>query len=205
MARAILKIMDNNELQKPNLEEITYPSPVKRIWNIFVRLFLPLISSTLGRIYWASKFTWLCSGVRVDNPCKVKLGRSVFLDKGVIMEARIGHIYLGNRVYIGCYSVIIGNGGVVIGSNVLMGAHCIITSSNHNVERRDRIIWEQGMSRKKVTIGDDVWLGANVKVMPGVSIGNGAVVGSGSVVTKDIPNYGIAIGVPAKIVRYRGL
>jgi len=197
--------MDKNILEKWNPVEIAYPSRVRRIWNIFVRLFLPFISSTLGRVFWASKFTWLGSGVRIDNPWKVKLGRSIFLDKGVILEARIGHVEIGNRVYIGCYSVIIGNGGVVIGSNVLIGAHCIITSSNHRFDRRDRIIWEQGMSWKKVTIGDDVWWGANVKVMPGVSIGNGAVVGAGSVVTKDIPDYGVAIGVPCKIVRYRGL
>jgi len=197
--------MDKLEFQGSNLEEIAYPSPVKRIWNIFVRLFLPLISSTMGRVYWASKFTWLGIGVRIDNPWKVKLGRAVFLDKGIILEARIGRIDIGNRVYIGCYCVIIGNGGVVIGSNVLIGAHCIITSSNHNFDRRDRIIWEQGMSWKKVTIGDDVWLGANVKVMPGVSIEHGAVVGAGSVVTKDIPSYGIATGIPAKIVGYGGL
>ena len=59
--------MDKREFQKSNLEEIAYPSPVKRIWNIFVRLFLPFISSTMGRVYWASKFTWLGIGVRIDT------------------------------------------------------------------------------------------------------------------------------------------
>ena len=59
------------------------------------------------------------------------------------------------------------------------------------------------MTRKSVKIGDDVWLGSSVKVMPGVKIGHGAVIGAGSVVTKDIPEYGIAVGAPAKVVKYR--
>ena len=84
-----------------------------------------------------------------------------------------------------------------------MGAHCMITSSNHRFGNRNKIIWEQGMELGKVTIGEDVWLGANVKVMPGVRIGTGAVVGAGSVVTRDIPDFHIARGVPAKIVGSR--
>jgi maltose O-acetyltransferase len=92
---------------------------------------------------------------------------------------------------------------VEIGSNVLMGAHCVITSSNHRFGNRNKIIWEQGMAPGKVTIGEDVWLGASVKVMPGVTIGTGAVVGASSVVTKDIPPYGIAVGSPAKVIKYR--
>lgn len=59
------------------------------------------------------------------------------------------------------------------------------------------------MALGKVTIGEDVWLGANVKVMPGVTIGTGAVVGAGSVVTRNIPDFHIARGVPAKIVERR--
>jgi acetyltransferase-like isoleucine patch superfamily enzyme len=162
-----------------------------------------VLGSTVGRLYWALKFTWLGSGVRIDSMRRVRLGKSVFLDKGVILEAWDGYLHIGNRVYIGCYSVIIGSGGVKIGSNVLMGAHCVITSANHRFSDRNIIIWEQGMSPGQVTIGEDVWLGANVKVMPGVSIGNGAVVGAGSVVTKNIADYHIAMGVPAKIVGSR--
>ena len=179
------------------------PNLPKKIYNIAFRLLVPLFVSTFGRLFYALKFSWLGLGVRIDNPWKVKLGKSVFLDKGVILEAWEGNINISHRVYIGCYSVITGNGGVDIGRNVMMGAHCVITSANHNFSSRKNIIWEQGMTRKSVKIGDDVWLGSSVKVMPGVKIGHGAVIGAGSVVTKDIPEYGIAVGAPAKVVKYR--
>jgi acetyltransferase-like isoleucine patch superfamily enzyme len=195
--------MHADELRQPIDPPSTMPSLGRRLWNIGIRLSSPMLASTVGRLYWATKFTWLGLGVRVDNPRKVRLGKSVFLDKGVILEAWEGNIQIGNKVYVGCYSVIIGSGGVIIGSNVLMGAHCVITSSNHKFGIRNKLIWEQGMELGKVTIGEDVWLGANVKVMPGVNIGNGAVIGAGSVVTKDIPDFHIAMGIPAKIVGTR--
>lgn len=174
-----------------------------RTVEIIRKLTLPIISSTFGRVYWATRFTWLGNGVRIDNPWKVKLGRSVFIDKGTIIEARVGNVAIGDKVYIGCYSVIMGNGIVNIGSNVLIGAHCVITSSNHKYELCDKIIWEQGMLKEKVSIGDDVWLGANVKVMPGVSVGSGAVVGAGSVITEDIPSYAVVVGVPGRVIKFR--
>lgn len=180
------------------------PSIGRRLWNIAIRLSAPMLAATVGRLCWATKFTWLGLGVRVDSLRRVKLGKSVFLDKGVILEAWDGHIHIGDRVYVGCYSVIIGSGEVDINANVLIGAHCVITSSNHRFAIRHKLMWEQGMALGKVTIGEDVWLGANVKVMPGVTIGTGAVVGAGSVVTKDIPDFHIAMGVPARIVGVRG-
>ena len=179
--------MDNKEINDTVANQIRFPSPPMRLWNIAVRLLAPLAASTIGRLIWATKFTWLSLGVRIDKPWRVKLGNSVFLDKGVILEAWEGNINIGNRVYIGCYSVITGNGDVDIGSNVMMGAHCVITSANHIFANSKKIIWEQGMTKKRVKIGDDVWLASSVKVMPGVKIGNGAVIGAGSVVTKDIP------------------
>jgi acetyltransferase-like isoleucine patch superfamily enzyme len=63
---------------------------------------------------------------------------------------------------------------------------------------------EQGFQQDKgIKIGDDVWIGARVIILPGVSIGSGVIIGAGAVVTKDIPDWAIAVGNPARVVRYR--
>lgn len=90
-------------------------------------------------------------------------------------------------------------GGVTLGDNVLMGPDVKIYTRNHNIENRHIPIVEQGDSFKPVTIGDDVWIGANVIILPGVSIGTGSVIGAGSVVTKSVPEFKIVCGNPAMV------
>jgi len=94
-------------------------------------------------------------------------------------------------------------GGVEIGSNVLIGPGCVIHSANHNYGRTDVPIRLQGYIKAPVRIDDDCWLGANVIVLPGVKIGKGSVVGAGSVVTHDIPPYSVVAGNPAKVLKSR--
>lgn len=94
-------------------------------------------------------------------------------------------------------------GGIEIGSNVIIGPYCIIHSANHTFDDIARPIILQGYEKKPVRIGDDCWLGANVIVLPGVTIGRGSIIGAGSVVTKDIPPYSVAVGNPAKVIRSR--
>lgn len=94
------------------------------------------------------------------------------------------------------------NARITIGNNGLMGPGVKIFSSNHGI-KKGTPMREQSYIEKDVTIGDDVWIGANSVVVAGVTIGNGALIAAGSVVTKDIPEYAIAGGVPAKVLRYR--
>jgi len=95
-------------------------------------------------------------------------------------------------------------GPVTIGSDVMMGPEVIIYTSAHAHERTDITMIEQGASDvRPVVIGNDVWIGRRVMIMPGVHIGDGCVIGAGAVVTKDIPSYSIAAGVPARVVRSR--
>jgi maltose O-acetyltransferase len=93
----------------------------------------------------------------------------------------------------------------VFGCDVLMGPDVIIMSATHEFEDPATPIEQQGAKPvRPVTIGNDVWLGARVIVMPGVTISEGAVIGAGSVVTRDIPAFGVAAGVPARVFRKRG-
>jgi acetyltransferase-like isoleucine patch superfamily enzyme len=92
----------------------------------------------------------------------------------------------------------------VLGNNILIAPNVAILASSHNFERTDIPIVEQGDTEiKTVIIEDDVWLGRNVIVLPGITIGSGVIVGAGSVVTKNIPPYSIVAGVPAKLIRKR--
>jgi maltose O-acetyltransferase len=90
-----------------------------------------------------------------------------------------------------------------IGKNVIMGPDVKIYTKNHKFESLDIPMQLQGQTEEKVIIGDDVWLGANVILLPGVNIGSHAIIAAGSVVTKDVPSFAIVGGVPAKIIKSR--
>lgn len=90
-----------------------------------------------------------------------------------------------------------------IGGNVMMGPEVTILTHTHNIERTDIPMGQQGMRVVEVVLGNDVWIGMRVVIMPGVKVGNGAVIGSCAVVTKDVPDFAVVGGAPAKIIKYR--
>jgi len=95
-------------------------------------------------------------------------------------------------------------GPVTIGSDVMMAPEVVIYTDNHMHSRTDIPMWKQGFSKARpVKIGNDVWIGRRAIIMPGVTIGNGVIVGAGAVVTKDIPDFCVAGGVPARILKVR--
>ena len=114
-----------------------------------------------------------------------------------------GKIVIGSHTEIGIGSTIYASQLVKIGDNSLLAAGCYIIDSNHATEKKHIIREQTSVTKGPVIIGEDVWLGAGVKVLSGVHIGNGAVVGAGAVVNRDIPDYAIAVGVPAKVIGYR--
>ncbi len=94
--------------------------------------------------------------------------------------------------------------GTVIGCNVMMGPECYIYTQNHCHERTDIPMIEQRFETvKPVIIGDDVWIGSRVTILPGVHIGKGCIIGAGAVVSKSAPDYSIIAGNPAKVVKKR--
>jgi len=117
-------------------------------------------------------------------------------------------ITYANSIIIGEYcslnrrSIIYG-GGVTIGNMVRISPMVMITTNNHIFSDRDQPIIEQGVVCGEIAIDDDVWIGANATILPGIKVGKGAVVGAGAVVTKDISPYTVVAGVPAKVIGKR--
>lgn len=126
--------------------------------------------------------TNICDAVTITNPSKVSIGY---------------------RCSIHEYSYFAGGGDITIGDYVAIANSCTIISESHNFSDRNVPIKMQGLSPQPVVIGNDVWIGSKVTILGNVKIGNGAVIGAGSVVTKDIPEYAVAVGVPCKVIRYR--
>ncbi|HEY4504912.1 MAG TPA: acyltransferase [Candidatus Paceibacterota bacterium] len=113
-------------------------------------------------------------------------------------------ITLGDNVSLNEYVWLNGVGGIEIGNMVRIAPYTCIVSFDHEFKDPNVPIKFQTKRLAKVVIEDDVWLGSHVVVTSGVRIGKGSVIGAGSVVTKDIPPYSIAVGVPARVIKKRG-
>lgn len=150
----------------------------------------------------------LGAGIRFKNCSGIALGQSsrvahdVFLGSGNGFKEMLSigaNVYVGPRAYIDAT-----DGGIDVGDHCLIGPNVVIRASNHVFSDYSRTINSQGCIGKGIKIGKDVWLGSNVVVLDGVNIGSGCVIGAGAVVTRDIPPYSIAVGVPAKVIALRG-
>ncbi|MBE9178908.1 acyltransferase [Oculatella sp. LEGE 06141] len=154
----------------------------------------------------------LGNNVRIERDARLRcfgLGSKICLrdhstlDRGVdIKTHQTGAIEIGSYSYIGPYTCLSGD-YIKIGNNCLIASHSSIYANNHNFADVTIPIRDQGNSYKGIVIEDDCWLGSGVRVLDGVTIGKGSVVGAGAVVTKSIPPYSIAVGVPAKVISRR--
>ena len=108
-------------------------------------------------------------------------------------------IVLGDRFFANYGCKLVDGGTITFGKDVLVGPGCTFVTVNHAVEPKRRL--RGVMQCKPITVGDNVWFGAEVTVCPGVTIGDGCVIGAGSVVVKDIPAYTMAAGNPCKVIR----
>ena len=108
---------------------------------------------------------------------------------------------MGDFVSINRYSIVNAAGGITIGDHVMTGPRVTLYSQNHQFSDSLTPIWEQGYVRKPLRIGNNVWLAANVVVLPGVTIGNNVVAAAGAVVTKDVESGSLVAGNPARVIR----
>lgn len=160
----------------------------------YIRLLAPLYQHR-GR---GSKIYW---SVRMDTPPyrKFSLGTKSVIESYCCINNAVGDVLIGNHTRIGIHNTIIGP--VTIGNHVNLAQGIVVTALNHNFKDTTMRIDEQGISTNPVTIGDDVWIGANAVILPGVTIGKHVVIAAGAVVAKDVPNNSVVGGVPAKILK----
>ena len=132
------------------------------------------------------------------------VGRNVFFS-GSRSISSPHMLHIGDNTWIGEGFFAKCEGGLVIGSGVIISRNVEIWTSNHNYNSEDLLAlpYDKRFILKPVSIGDNVWIGSRVTVVPGVSIGEGAVVGAGAVVTKSVPDLAVVGGNPARIIKYR--
>ena len=160
----------------------------------YIRLLAPLYQER-GR---GSKIYW---SVRMDTPPYrlFSLGQNSVVESYSCINNAVGDVIIGDHTRIGIHNTIIGP--VTIGSHVNLAQSITVTALNHNYSDTTKRIDEQGISTNPVTIENDVWIGANAVILPGVTIGQHAVVAAGAVVTADVPANTVVGGVPARIIK----
>lgn len=131
-----------------------------------------------------------------------RVGKAITFYPGIMISPG-RNITLGDHVDLAWGVLITTGGGVEIGDRTLVGYRTQILSANHVIPPRPGRIFGAGHEAKKVTIANDVWIGANCLILPGVTIGEGAIVAGGSVVTKNVAPFTIVGGVPAKLIKER--
>jgi acetyltransferase-like isoleucine patch superfamily enzyme len=146
----------------------------------------------------------------IFNERYIHIGEGTMIGPGITLSAGMvpGQacltdpvVRIGDRCLIGKGSGIVGHFSIEIGNDVWTGHHVYITDQNHGYEDVDRPISQQTMPEGPVVIGDGSWLGFGSVVLPGVTIGRHVTVGANAVVTTDLPDYSVAVGSPAKVIR----
>jgi acetyltransferase-like isoleucine patch superfamily enzyme len=201
--------------------------------NIFCKRFYRLIKYSMSKVFCIARGITnrginvsISPWAIIKGGNRIRLGNNVLIERDVMLNAGEpnsfievgadtwlfyhcmlstsgGWIKLGSNCTVNSFAVLYGHGGLEIGNGVRISAHVVIVPMNHIYKNPAIPICMQGETRKGIKIEDDVWIGAGARVLDGVKIGKGSVIGAGAIVTKDIPPYSIAVGIPAKVVKKR--
>lgn len=171
----------------------------KGVWWLYTQICLRPKFHSIG------KGAIVFSPLQLDNTSSISIGTGVFISEGGWLMGKKNcngcTLSIGEKTVIGHMAHIVGLSGVNIGKSVLMADKVFISDCTHEYEDITRPIGEQTVKTiKKISIGDEAWIGENVCVL-GASVGKHSVIGSNSVVTKDIPDYSVASGIPARVIK----
>lgn len=134
----------------------------------------------------------------------VLLGDGVILSRNCVVQGKTGSVVLEDRVDVGCNTVFSSVAGIHVGEATIIAGNCYIGGGRYFHSDPEVPIMDQGgYSHGPIGIGPMSWIGAGAIILDGVTIGRGVIVGAGSVVTKDVPDFGVVAGVPARLLRTR--
>ena len=138
---------------------------------------------------------------KIHEPELVSVGDNVAIHHGVFIYPEGYEIEIGSDTHFAPYGILYGP--LSVGNKCAIAGHVVLASSAHTHALVDVPFVDQPLDKRKITIEDNVWIGANAVVTPGITIGTGSIIGAGAVVTKDVPPYSVMGGVPAKLIRKR--
>ena len=144
---------------------------------------------------------WKRGGLPLNPDERIVIGARSSIDAFAWLRSYGDGITMGDDCTLHQYSMIAGH--VTLGDGVRIGPHTIMLASDHVIASTEEPIFGQGVTSIGITIEPDVYIGSNVTILDGVTVGTGSVLGAGAVVTRDIPSYSIAGGVPARVIRNR--
>ena len=133
----------------------------------------------------------------------IRIGSGVFVGRNTILSCKNGDIIIDDRANIGFNCEIFSASRVRVGTDTLMAAYTYLVGGDHLYDRTDIPVLQQGRTARGIDVGDGVWLGTHVVVTDGSTIGRDAIIGAGAVVVGAVPEFAIATGIPAKVVRDR--
>jgi len=170
-----------------------------------------VISFVYTRVFWKkARLIRISNRIRGKKAISYGVGFTLGYSNRIEVNGETNKINLeiGENCIFGDYNHIVANCKVTIGDNALLASRIFISDTNHglykdsnNVSKPSEAPKYRNLHFEEVSIGDNVWIGENVAILPGVHIGNGCVIGANSVVTKSIPSNSIAVGNPVRIIK----
>lgn len=142
-----------------------------------------------------------------ENNAGIRIGRNVFVGRNTILSCKEGSIFLDDYCNLSANCSLLSETEIRLGRYCFLAGRCyLVAGGNHSFEDvTTPIMFQPSFSKGGIRIGEDVWLAAGAILLDGVTIGSGSIVGAGSVVTRSLPENVIAVGAPAKVIRYRGV
>ena len=183
-------------------------------WTGFCVRWIPgRIGRLIRRVIYKSLFNYagrqisICEGVIIKGFKNISIGSDFFINPNAVIHASgdSTRLVIGNKFALNFGAMVIADHGLLeIGNGVMIGPNTVIRTSNHGHSDLATLLWEQNQVSGKVLIEDNVWIGANVVILPNVTVGTGCIIAAGAVVTKNTPPNTVVAGVPARVVKNRG-
>lgn len=186
------KIKSNPSLKQKVINLLMHPTKARpRLW---IRMFQWVYMNR-------GKHTVIYHSVRRDIVPfnQFSLGDYSVIEDFCCINNAVGDLHIGHHTRVGLHNTIIGP--VRIGNHINLAQGVVVSGLNHNFQDPTKRIDEQGVSTSQITIGDDVWIGANSVITAGVTIGTHCVIAAGSVVTNDVPDNTLVAGCPARVIK----